>query len=410
MLWLMADSDDTRRWNAQLLCRLKHEQGTAPSYLYFFNWQSPVHNNRMGSYHTLDIPFVFYNMDIGASMTGSRAVALRARPRHERRVGRVRAHRQSQSRRHAELAGVRAEQLADDGVRRERGRRQRPEQGRTAGACGAARQAAVVTCAPNVHWLVSFAAAAVVAAAAHVGDAQNRQNGGTVEEQFVLPVPTVEKPPRDFKTAEEHYNFLLERAHGGTKHTMQTIPVWDGLWGSGNNTMPAIFLENGTLANAWRPGATKIKEGVLTPPYEQHFRERRAEIDQYGEQRYDRLTNCEYPGVPRWLWEPYIKEFVNMPHQSWLMNDMMNETRRVYIGKEHVNTESKHSPLGDSIGFWDGDKLTIWTKWVNPADYVRGMPLTSNQFEMVETWQERRGPATSASSSRRSRSTIRSGS
>jgi hypothetical protein len=27
---------------------------------------------------------------------------------------------------------------------------------------------------------------------------------------------------------------------------------------------------------------------------------------------------------------------------------------------------------------------------VNPADYVRGMPLTSNQFEMVETWQERR--------------------
>ena len=27
---------------------------------------------------------------------------------------------------------------------------------------------------------------------------------------------------------------------------------------------------------------------------------------------------------------------------------------------------------------------------MNPADYVRGMPLTSNQFEMVETWQERR--------------------
>jgi para-nitrobenzyl esterase len=71
MLWLMADADDTRRWSAQLLCRLKYEQGTAPSYLYFFDWQSPVHNDRMGAYHTLDIPFVFYNMDIGASMTGS---------------------------------------------------------------------------------------------------------------------------------------------------------------------------------------------------------------------------------------------------------------------------------------------------------------------------------------------------
>lgn len=71
MLWLTAESDNTRRWNAQALGRLKFEQGTADSYLYFFDWYSPVHDDRMGAYHTLDIPFVFYNMDIGASMTGS---------------------------------------------------------------------------------------------------------------------------------------------------------------------------------------------------------------------------------------------------------------------------------------------------------------------------------------------------
>jgi para-nitrobenzyl esterase len=71
MLWLTAESDNTRRRNAQTLGGLKHAQGSAPSYLYFFHWYSPVHNNQMGSYHTLDIPFVFYNMDLGASMTGS---------------------------------------------------------------------------------------------------------------------------------------------------------------------------------------------------------------------------------------------------------------------------------------------------------------------------------------------------
>jgi para-nitrobenzyl esterase len=71
MLWLTAESDDTRRWNAQQLCKLKFEQNAAPAYLYFFDWHSPVHDNRMGAYHTLDIPFVFYNMDIGASMMGS---------------------------------------------------------------------------------------------------------------------------------------------------------------------------------------------------------------------------------------------------------------------------------------------------------------------------------------------------
>ena len=71
MLWLTAESDNTRRRSAQTMGELKYEQGTSESYLYFFDWHSPVHNNRMGSYHTLDIPFVFYNMDLGASMTGA---------------------------------------------------------------------------------------------------------------------------------------------------------------------------------------------------------------------------------------------------------------------------------------------------------------------------------------------------
>jgi len=71
MLWLLAESDNTRRYSAQFLCRLKHAQGTAPAYLYHFNWYSPVHDKRMGSYHTLDIPFVFNNVDVAASMTGA---------------------------------------------------------------------------------------------------------------------------------------------------------------------------------------------------------------------------------------------------------------------------------------------------------------------------------------------------
>lgn len=228
----------------------------------------------------------------------------------------------------------------------------------------------------------------LAAVAAAPAGAQSRNSAGAVAQaQAQLSLPKVEPPPKNFATAEEHYSYLLEQAHGGTEHTMATIPVWDGLWTSGNNTMPAIFLDNGTLAVAWSPGG-KVKEGVLTPPYEEQFKKRRAEIEEYGQQRYDRLTNCEHPGVPRWLWEPYIKEFVHMPHQSWLMNDLMDETRRVYIGKEHVNIEGAHFSTGDSIGFWDDDKLVIWTKWVQPADYVRGMPLTSNRFEMVETWQQ----------------------
>ena len=123
MLWLAAESDDTRRWNAQELCRLKQEQRTAASYLYFFDWFSPVHNNRMGAYHTLDIPFVFYNMDIGASMTGS------AQSRYA--LGHVMsaawaAFARTGNPNHADmpsLARVRCRELPDDGVRRARSRR-----------------------------------------------------------------------------------------------------------------------------------------------------------------------------------------------------------------------------------------------------------------------------------------------
>ncbi len=70
-VWLIMNADNTRRANAQTLGELKFAQGKAPSYLYYFTWRSPVHKGQMKSYHTLDIPFAFYNIDVAASMTGS---------------------------------------------------------------------------------------------------------------------------------------------------------------------------------------------------------------------------------------------------------------------------------------------------------------------------------------------------
>ena len=194
-------------------------------------------------------------------------------------------------------------------------------------------------------------------------------------------LPDVEPLARAFTTAEEHYRYLHEAADGGTRHTIDTIPQWNGLWTIGSNSAGELFLD-GAVFLGIAPGGT-VREGVLTPPYEEHFRDRRAQMDNFGEQQFDRLANCEYPGAARWLMEPYVKEFVNLPHQSWMMNDFMNENRRVFIGQEHVNLDGQHSATGDSIGFWNDDELVIWTKWLNPADMFRGMPLTSNQMEII---------------------------
>jgi hypothetical protein len=202
-----------------------------------------------------------------------------------------------------------------------------------------------------------------------------------------VPLPTVVPPTREFATSEEHYKFLLDQADGGTQHTVESVPKWEGLWSPGGNTMFSLFIENGTMAMAMAPVDAVVKEGVLTPEYEEAFKARRAQMVEFGEQPYDRLTHCEYPGLARWFWEPYTREFVNTPTQSYWMNDFMNESRRVFIGAEHANPYGTHSSTGDSIGFWNGNKLIVNTKYVLPADYLRGAPLTSNQLETVEIWE-----------------------
>jgi para-nitrobenzyl esterase len=70
-VWLIMNADNSRRANAQTLGELKFAQGKAASYLYYFNWRSPVHHGQIKSFHTLDIPFSWYNVDIAASMTGA---------------------------------------------------------------------------------------------------------------------------------------------------------------------------------------------------------------------------------------------------------------------------------------------------------------------------------------------------
>ncbi|MFD1253438.1 hypothetical protein DEVEQU_00962 [Devosia equisanguinis] len=210
--------------------------------------------------------------------------------------------------------------------------------------------------------------------------------------------PEVVAPPRAFKTAEEHYNYLLAQARGGTKHTYESVPKWEGLWEASYNNIAISGGVNLDLSGGVSPffvgpippgvsAGGEVAEGVLTPEYEAAFKQRREHMLAYNEQPYDRLTTCEAPGVPRWLLEPYVREFVNTPDQSWWLNDLANETRRVYINQEHKNIDGSHSPTGDSIGFWNGDKLIVWTNDMWPADYFRGYPPFSNEMEIIEVYE-----------------------
>jgi hypothetical protein len=190
-------------------------------------------------------------------------------------------------------------------------------------------------------------------------------------------VPDPPPPARTFATSTEHYQYLLRLHKGGTKHTYDSVPKWEGLWTPSGDSATRLFRRGGGMTSGG-----EIVTGILTPAYEAAFKMRRS----LGAD-YDRLTSCEPAGYPRWLAEPYVREFVNTPSQSWWPNDLGNDMRRVFINQEHKNTDGTHSPEGDSIGFWDGDTLYVHTIDIYPNDYFRGLPPTSNQFESVEEWR-----------------------
>jgi para-nitrobenzyl esterase len=51
----------------------KAAQGKAPVYKYYFTWQSAAREGKLRSFHTLEIPIVFENLEAGESMTGKGA-------------------------------------------------------------------------------------------------------------------------------------------------------------------------------------------------------------------------------------------------------------------------------------------------------------------------------------------------
>ena len=69
-LFLIIASDATFRASVVLEAERKAAQGSAAVYQYYFTWRSPVREGKLRTFHTLEIPFVFDNVDAAKSMTG----------------------------------------------------------------------------------------------------------------------------------------------------------------------------------------------------------------------------------------------------------------------------------------------------------------------------------------------------
>ena len=180
-----------------------------------------------------------------------------------------------------------------------------------------------------------------------------------------------------YRTGSEFYAALKAAAPGGGRQlpAFNQLPDWSGLWtvgGGGNFFSPG---PGGVAPKLTAKAAAALKEGQAN--------------EKSGIEYDENLSMCGPPGYPRWLVIPFLREFIVRPEETWLTSETVNNVRRVYTdGRDHPPVDERY-PLyyGDSIGFWDGQKLVIHTNQLMERSMGRNQPTQSEQMETVEIWQ-----------------------
>ena len=185
------------------------------------------------------------------------------------------------------------------------------------------------------------------------------------------------KSPYGYATAHEHYQALLEAADGGTQHSLETLPDWDGRWETDSGWLGGGGVQPSTLVS------------VMTPEYQGYFVQAQKAA---SEGRDWWPTAFCLPGDYFSVFNRGPNEFIVRPHQVVILSED-NVTHRIrWIhadGSGHIREEFRFPRWhGESVGFWDGDALVVHTNqiraWKGPAlEY-------SEQLETVERY-ERQG-------------------
>jgi len=124
-----------------------------------------------------------------------------------------------------------------------------------------------------------------------------------------------------FEDSDALYAFLKEQADGGITLTWEDMKKPEYDW-SGIFTRSGGGLSFDPELRASETSAVLTEEGAAA---------RQAKIDLMARTggEYDPISDCRPPGFPRWATEPFLHEFIVTPEQTWLVNEMGNDVRRV---------------------------------------------------------------------------------
>lgn len=231
--------------------------------------------------------------------------------------------------------------------------------------------------------ILALAAGLQMLAAAQAADFVGWLDRGDGGEAWMQSKAKLQAFGEEFATSEAMFKFFKDKADGGARLTWEDMKKPEYDWSG-------IF----TRSRGGLSFDPDVKPDVLTAKLTpEGAAGRQAKIDNMAKHggEYDPISDCRPPGHPRWATEPFLHEFIVTPEQTWLVNEMVNDVRRVYTdGREHTLEEDAYpSWNGDTVGFWDGDILVMHTKYLTSGQYQRGtQPNYSDQVQLVERYRK----------------------
>ena len=184
------------------------------------------------------------------------------------------------------------------------------------------------------------------------------------------------KSPYPFKTSWEHYQALLSKAKGGTRHTPATLPDWDGVWTVRAGWLDSEGIQASTVAAA------------LTPEYREYYVQQvKAEAEG---RHWWAAAFCLPDGFIRGV-SRSPQQFVIRPGQVLMLTDTLVSTqvRWVHTDNRGHLPEREQFPqwMGESIGFWDGRALVIHTNQIRQWNATHSLFEWSDQLTAVERYE-----------------------
>ncbi len=191
--------------------------------------------------------------------------------------------------------------------------------------------------------------------------------------------------PYPYKTAQEHWDALLADAEsrgGPTMYSKADVPDWDGYY---------VRDTEADHGSEWIWGVSQAPTilSLLTPEYQERmvqliYHETNTNAPQWN------ASFCYPEGFVRWWAWPSRGGNFQLTMTNWNIQFISgiadNFLRQVMVNKkEHVLEVPQW--YGETIGFWDGEKLVTYTSNIQGWTLTHAMFEWSNQMETIETFK-----------------------